>query len=138
MFKRFTIASAVFLALFVGLLLLSYTTSPYDRYLSLGRSFHIGIGDGRVSLFNDAKSGRYRGSIIEILGANDTPNPRLHKTGYDFPGFYYRHFRYLNGSQVPASGTLWILTISFLWPIGLTAVLPTVALLRSRRSRPTI
>lgn len=108
------------------LLLIGYTISPDEKYISLSANFHVSILndglDSRIVCFNDANAGPYRGSLVGFAG-DDYP----HTTAFgSSAGIYYRHFEW-------PDTTLWTLMISLWYPIAVSALLPTRYLIRRSR-----
>jgi hypothetical protein len=111
---------------------LAGSVDPVKQFLSLRRDFQVSI-DQRpygpaLEVFNDASYGPYCGSIISLSGPGQPSEVK--SGGFAFPGVYYRHFRWPNGT------TLWTLSLSLVYLVVLSAVLPFAWLIRrSRRSR---
>jgi len=134
--KMATVLSTVLLAVAMLLFLAGYVFSPWEQYLSFGGDFHIGVCarglDSRIVFFNDAEYGPYRGSIIGIVGADGNVYPPLERQRAfgDSWGIYYRYFQW-------SDSTLWTLTVTLWYPIGLFAIIPMIRLLRSTVCRRT-
>ncbi len=105
----------VFIALLV-LWAISYHFDIWTDKITFSPQFHIGAFDGRISFYNDEVP--YRGSIIALSdGKGNTYPSILREIGWNFPGIYYRYFRF-------PTHTLWTLTLSFFYPVFLVGFLP--------------
>lgn len=152
-FNAASLASAAFAVCTLALWLLTFAVTPWDHRVSFTDRFHVSVwsgfsGDtlGRLVIFNDAKYGPYRGSIMGIGGEN-TKEVRWgwHTEKYDFgkiiftnpngtvdrlrlcdlPGVYFRHFN-IHGQ----AHTLWTLMISFWYPLTAFSILPAIWIFR--------
>jgi hypothetical protein len=164
--RKFSVASFISAILAVCTLilwLLTFSLNPWDHKVSLGK-IHVGVwegfsGDtlGRLVIFNDAKYGPYRGSIVSLANEKYPSKPvwvwrigenygigkendfdgkgeiELTEIAADFPGIYYRHFQRPNEPQ-----PLWTLMMSLWYPLFLFSILPVIWIIcrwRSRRSK---
>lgn len=134
--RTFRIATVISTALLAGTLFLFVATNflnPWDHYLTLGPSFHVGVwkgGDGSaIVFFNDAEHGPYRGSITGLVGYVD---PTLvHKSGFGLSyGIYYRYFQWTHA-------TLWTLMVSLWYPLVAFSILPAAWYYRFARRKRT-
>jgi hypothetical protein len=125
--RTFKIVAWVSTGLFVTMLALAVASiwiNPWDHHLSIGEDFHVstwGRGwDIRVTVFNHADYGPYRGSMIGLVDDQGNTYPPLEDEAYfgDTAGIYYRYFRWTNA-------TLWTLMVSLWYFAALFAVLPT-------------
>jgi hypothetical protein len=153
--------SAILAVCTLILWLLTFSLNPWDHKVSLTKKFHVGVwegfsGDtlGRLVIFNDAKYGPYRGSIVSLANEKYPSKPvwvwrigedygigkeidfddkgeiELTETAADFPGIYYRHFLWAKNVQ-----PLWTLMMSLWYPLFLFSILPVIWLIRRWRSR---
>jgi hypothetical protein len=157
-FNIASLASAAFAFIAVALWLATFAVSPWDHRVSFTDKFHVSVwsgfsGDtlGRLVIFNDAKYGPYRGSIM-VIGGEGTHEvfSGLRNSDYDFgritftnpngtvdrlrlcdlPGVYFRHFD-IHGQ----ARTLWTLMISFWYPLIAFSILPAIWIFRRWHSR---
>jgi hypothetical protein len=130
LFNSSAICSTITLCALLSACLFAANVNPAKQFFSLGRGFHISIdvrgSDPRLELFNDASYGPCGGSIIDITGLGHPS--RVKSASLDFPGVYYRHFRWPNGA------TLWTFSLSLHYFVACSAVLP-IAWLTRRRQR---
>ena len=157
-FNIASLASAAFALFAVALWLATFAVSPWDHRVSLTDRFHVSVwsgfsGDtlGRLVIFNDAKYGPYRGSIMAIGGEGTHEEfSGLRISDYDFgritftnrngtidrlrlcdlPGIYFRHFDIHDQAH-----TLWTIMISLWYPLVVFSILPAAWLFRRWRSR---
>lgn len=120
-----TIAAFTPLVLAVLLFMISAAMTPYEQKVDLPSGGYVGIGRGYISFFSDAQ-GPYHGSIIALTDGNSPP--KYDRSGFDFPGIYYRWFDF-------RLGTLWTLTFSLLFPIALAAIPAELWLVRRMTHR---
>lgn len=134
MSKIVTVFSTTMFVITVALFLAGYLLNPSDHYLSLGDDSHfivLGRGlDSRAVIFNDARYGPYRGSIIGLADVDGSVLPRLEEQAAfgDSWGIYYRYFR-------RSDSTIWTLTVTLWYPMVLFAVVPVIGSLRGTRRR---
>ncbi|MFW6114477.1 MAG: hypothetical protein ACOC7K_01925 [bacterium] len=120
------------LAVILALAIASIWIHPWNHRLTITEGFHIGAWgrdwDVRLVLCNDLDYGPYCGSIIGIVDDEGNVQPPLEDEAHfgDMAGIYYRYFRW-------ADATLWTLMVSLWYPASMSAVLPALWLLRSRR-----
>jgi hypothetical protein len=117
--KQLVIASAIVCCLLVAAFLVSYHLDVRRHCIAITPNLHVGLFDGGTWLYSDEWP--YRGGILEIAGYPSV----VSKTGFDFPGIYYRYFR-------SASHRSWSLMLSFWYPIVLF-VSPTAVWLFHRK-----
>lgn len=113
---RLAVASSIGCFLLTVVLLVSYRLDMTKHGLAVTPTFHVGFFEGGVWFYSDYWP--YHGDIIAI----ERP---LKTSGLDFPGIYYRYFRY------PAS--TWSLMVSLWYPILLSAILPVFWIFHHRR-----
>jgi len=105
---------------------------PRKQFLSLSRGCHFSIdargADARLALFDNAAYGPYSGSIIAITSPGRPSGVRVTSFG-DTAGVYYRFIRWPDGRS------LWTLSLSLLYPLAASALLPIIWLIR-RPYRP--
>lgn len=158
-FNGLSLVSAVFAGCTVILWLATFAITPWDHRVSLTDNFQISVwsgfrGDtfGRLVIFNDAKYGPYRGSIVALGGpdsrevrwgwhtADDdydfgvitytNPNGTIDRWRFcDLPGIYLRHFHFHDQQ------TLWTLMVSLWYPLILFSILPAAGFFHRWRSR---
>jgi hypothetical protein len=131
LFNVAVLGSAAIFCLIVGAWLMAGNLDPRRQFVSLSQGCHFSMKacgmDSRLVIFNDATFGPYAGSIIAIAG---TPNgPSVSGFG-DTAGVYYRLIRWPNGHSFRT------LTLSLFYPLIVTAILPTIWIVR--RSRPRV
>jgi hypothetical protein len=124
--------STILLVATVVLCIAGFIVDSWEHNLSVG-GLHVGLGPGfsgdtmsRVVFFNDELNGPYRGSIIGFVDEEGNLYPPLDRRvawGDSF-GFYYRYFRWPDGS------VLWTLMISLWYPLIVFMVLPATWLRR--------
>jgi hypothetical protein len=121
--------SALAFCVFLAACFIAGAINSAKTFLRLGRDVHISLdvrsGDPRLEIFNDTRYGPYRGSIVEVSGPG-RPS-QVKSVGFDFLGVYYRRFRWPNGT------TLCTLSLSLVYFVVLSAVLPFAWLARHRR-----
>jgi len=108
------VTSCILCGVSLILLLLSLFLNPRDHRISFTEDYHLGLWRGRIVFFSDPEYGPYRGSIIGLTDADGNVYPPLEreiKWG-DSLGVYFRYFRWTDS-------TLWTLTVSLLWPMGI-------------------
>jgi hypothetical protein len=105
------------LVAFGALWLASFSVDALAHHLTLRKSLYVGIEHGCISFFNDEQYGPYHGSVIALTDGIHTI-PDLDKSGFDFPGIYYRWFHF----KTSPPALLWTLTFSLLFPIALAAI----------------
>lgn len=108
-----TIFSFILCVVLLFLWAIGYSFDVWNDGITLGPEFHVGAFDGNISFYSDEVP--YQGSIIGLAGTKFDRG-----IGWDFPGVYYRYFRWQDGC------TLWTLTLSILYPVLLTGSLPFV------------
>lgn len=111
------------------LFMCSMALNPWDHFLSLNDSFHVGLQnrsfDARIMFFNNAEYGPYRGSLIGVQDASGKLYPPLVRQ-YAFGnswGIYYRDFQW-------SDSRLWTFTFSLWYPLIVFAIAPLVVLSR--------
>jgi hypothetical protein len=133
-FNIFVVCSTILLLLFLATCLFAGNVDPIKRHLSLSHGCHLSIDTSlfgpSFEIFNDADYGPYRGSIIEVTGPRHSLQVKA--TGFIFPGIYYRLFRWPNGTS------LWTVSLSLVYPLLFSAILPVVAFARYVRRRREI
>ena len=117
---RIIIASGIGCCLLVVALLASYRLDMQRHGITVTPSFHVGLFDGGTWLYSDELP--YHGSIIQIDGQPSVST----KSGLDFPGIYYRYFRF-------SAHPTWSLVVSLWYPILLLAIPPAVWFFHRRR-----
>jgi hypothetical protein len=117
---RIAIASAIGCCLLAVALFVSYRLDMQRHGIAVARAFHVGLFDGGMWFYSDEWP--YRGSIIQIDGRPPISN----QSSLDFPGIYYRYFRF------PAH-TTWSLMVSLWYPFLLLAIPPAMWLFHRRR-----
>ena len=117
------------LVLLVLLFLVGYIVKPSEYHFSFRDDLHVGVSsrgfDSRLVFFNDAEYGPYRGSVIELVGAEGSihsPLEREESFG-DSWGIYFRRFQW-------SGSTLWTLVVSLWYPVALLAIIPIADALR--------
>ncbi len=126
--KLLTIVSAIALGSLVIVWPISYnlTLSGADEHGALTARNSIPIFPGYRSGFYDGKMWFY---TYEIPYGGSMIGGRATKTGFDFPGIYYRHI--LTGYPGPA----WItLAVSLCCPVFVFAILPVYWVIHRRDS----
>ena len=119
---HFAVASVVGGFLLAVALFISYHLDMQRHGIAITSNFHFGLFDGGAWFYSDRWP--YHGSLVQI----DGQPPISQKYGLDFPGVYYRYFRF------PAS-TTWSLVVSLWYPISLLAIPPAVWIFRRKRFR---
>lgn len=131
LFNVAAICSMIALCALLAACFVAGHVNPAEQFLSLGRDLHVSIdvrrSDPRLEIFNDASHGPYRGSIIEITAPGHAS--QIESTAFDSLGVYYRHFRWPNDT------TLWTLSLSLVYFVVLSAMLPFVWIIRHSRRR---
>lgn len=108
------VTSFVLFGVSVILFALSFGVNPWDQRISFTDDFHVGLLRGRIVFFNDVACGPYQGSIIGLVDGDGNVYPPLEReiNWGDSLGVYVRYFRWTDS-------TLWTLTVSLLWPLGI-------------------
>src|SRR6266496_317564 len=110
---RIAVASGIGCCLLTFAMFVSYRLDMKRHGVAVTPSFHFCLFGGGAWFYSDEWP--YNGSIIQINGQP----PISRKSGLDFPGVYYRYFRF------PAH-TTWSLMLSLWYPIVLLAILPAL------------
>jgi hypothetical protein len=125
-----TILSTVLLVLttilFIGCLCDAFYIDPRAHHLSITDGFHVAVWRGSIAFFNDGENGPYGGSIIAL--SSGVHPARMDKAGYDFPGIYYRYFRFWDSGEV-----IWTVMVSLVYPAAILSILPVMWLWCRRR-----
>jgi hypothetical protein len=153
-----SLISGVLAAVTIVLWLVTFLASPrlpLTRHFNLGiwKGFS-GEKLGMLEIFNDSQHGPYSGSIVALTDDKHPPkfvwlwrigeNYEVGKQiifdgkgaiqvtaiGADFPGIYYRHFRWPDKTE-----PLWTLMVSLWYPFFFFTVLPLLWIFRHRHSR---
>ena len=104
--------------------------NPCHHFVSFSDDCHFSIAargvDARLEVFNNAEYGPYGGSVVGFVGS---PNlPTVSGIG-DFAGIYFRRLQWPNGDLI------WTLSLSLVYPLLISVVLPAIWLARRRRQR---
>jgi len=122
--------SAVLFISFMGLWHVSYYLNDWVNYITLAPRLSIGEPDDHRTRDPKLRIGAFDGSIY--FYATDRPT-RKARRAFEFAGIYYYYRPY------PAGTRYWTFGFSFIYPIVLTALLPStrlLLLLRRRWRRP--
>ena len=125
-FTIFAAASGTACVALVLALLVSYRLDVRRHGLALSPRFHVGIFEGSFWFYSHQWP--YRGSILWNDKASFDATQKSH---LDFPGVYYRFFRFPAEPQ-----SLWTLRVSMIYLIFMSSIAPLVWLLRRRRQLP--
>ena len=117
---RMAVASGIGSCLLTVALFVSNHLDMQRHGVAVTPSFHFGLFDGGAWFYSDERP--YHGSIVQI----DGQPPISQKSSLDFPGVYYRYFRF------PAH-TTWSLMVSLWYPIVLFAIPPALWIFHRRR-----
>jgi hypothetical protein len=104
---------------------------PRKEFLSLGEGFHLSLNvwesSPRLEIFNDANFGPYSGRIWAVSSPmRGSPTfPKI--VDFGFADIYFQLGRWQNGQR------LWSLSVSLLYFVVLSAILPIVWLVRHSR-----
>jgi hypothetical protein len=115
----------------------AWRVSPRQEFVSVSSDCHFSIdarsfagNDGleaRLEIYNDASYGPYSGSIIAVtFPGKPMLDPKEIAFG-DTAGIYYRNFHWKNGAR------LWTLSLSLIYPLIASLILPAIRLFRRRR-----
>lgn len=124
-----TVVSGVVCLTVLVVLLISYQLDVERHGIAVTSGFHVGFFRGGVWFYGNELP--YMGSIIQISSAGAPGSgypPLLDEAGVDFPGVYYRFFRF-------RSSTIWTLMVSLWYPVGLFVLLPVVWFFRNLKLR---
>ncbi len=139
MFRHLLNIAGMLSAVVFWLIVMAWMTAghvdPRKHFVSFGRDCHLSIdawgAAARLEVFNDSYYGPYSGSIIGFSSAKspavDPNGPRVWAFG-DTAGIYFRRFRW------PSGKSLWTLSISLLYPLALSCILPIVWFTSRRRA----
>lgn len=103
---------------------------PREHCLSVPGGLHFGLAgpaeDRALVIYNHRVFGPYMGSVIGVGGASNVPVA----TGFgEVAGIYIRNLRWSDGTSV------WTLSLSMMYVLGVTVLLPLVWVLRRRHRR---
>lgn len=122
--------SAVAFCLFVIAWFAASNVDPCKQFASISSGCHLSVdardADARLVVFSDPSYGLYSGSIIGIAG--DPNGPNVYGIG-DVAGIYFRMVRWPDGKS------LWTLSLSLVYPLLASLVLPVVWLIGRARQR---
>ena len=132
LFNIAVICSTIICCVFAAACFVADRIDPVKQFVGLGRDVQISV-DRRpygpaLEIFNDSAYGPYTGSIISVSSPGKPSG--IQSSYFDFPGVYYRHFLWPDGT------TLWTLSLSLIYLAVFSAVLPlTWCIARWRRKR---
>ena len=136
--RAFTVAAALSAA-FCAAMAVAWVASEYHavdaqkQYLKLAPRCHVSVDyNGRLLVFSDPRVPHVGSATWSVSGFGQPPPvwPKYSVIGSDWAIMYFSvHFA--DGSSV------WTLTAHLLYPLMLSAVLPTLWVLRSRHHRGT-
>jgi len=130
--------SAVVCCLIVMACMMAGHVDPRKHFVSFSHDSHLSIDgrgtDARLEVYSDLTVGPYHGGIIGMSSAKyeyptvDPTGPRVWAFG-DTAGIYFRMFRW------PSGKSLWTLSISLLYPLAASCILPIVWFTLRRQAR---
>jgi hypothetical protein len=113
------------------LLVASFQWKWHDPGIRVAGNVRVGASDGTIAIYNDSQP--FFDGTVGMSGGPGWPRPKCPRdVSLRFPGFTFHHFTW--PGEWP-TGTYWTFAVALIYPLILTAIMPTLWLARYARTR---